>query len=153
MPARNTKRRRPPELRQRRPIPIQNKPPPADSFNLEARSFSTWPSSLLHRHLRQSGSDLVGPTVSRVLSWTRRSTLLQDRALDGFTNIARHPEPGPRDLALAQAYSNVCGIPHRLCDSELQSLEQLDLHALSFPTQAAKIALWKLLDARFRSRN
>ena len=45
MPARNTKKRR--LQRQRRRVPIQNKLPPADSFNLKARSKTTWPFSLM----------------------------------------------------------------------------------------------------------
>ena len=53
MPARKRKRRRPPEPRQPRRVPTQNRLPPADSSNLKARSFSTWPfSSRGHRFFR-----------------------------------------------------------------------------------------------------
>ena len=154
MPARKRKRRRLPQPRQRRRVLTQNRLPPADTFNLEARSFSTWPSSLWHRHLRQSGSDLVGPTgVSRLV-------------LDAQKHVPPRPCAGRVHKYSSSSRALGRGISHLLTRirtfarflivyaiRNYSLLEQLDLGALSFPTQAAKIALWKLLDARFRSRN
>ena len=155
MPARKRKRRRPPQPRPRRREPTQNKLPPADSFNLKARSVSTWPFSLWHRHPACWANGRLArcparaqPRFNAIVGWS------------GSQKIAHHPERiGARDLAFAQTLSSVCKIPHSGSDRRFcvigndSHFEPLNLLALSFRDQAAKIALWKLLDARFRSHN
>ena len=80
MPARKRKRRRPPEPRQPRRVPTQNRLPSADSFNLKARSLLTWPFSLCHNVVSQAACppNGGGQRASRPLRWVRRSASLRD---------------------------------------------------------------------------
>ena len=145
---RKKKKQCPRGRRRLRCVPTRNKLPPADSFNLKARSLAAWPFS---------ASTFFGGT--RFFSSGRaeaRPSAIHPKLRDvfvvglagssstrfGMREGVRPPPPGDAKLlrlrCLILTSSRDCSI---------------HLNALSFRDQAAKIALWKFPASKFHSRN
>ena len=164
MPARKRKKRRPPERRRRQRVPTQNRLPPADSFNLKARSASTWPFLLVC--CGGAGILPVGPTgISPVVVDARKRRPPRATA-ERFAKrlvIPRRLGRGISQLVISHTSSLRCYLRRDPSpSSRLKMTERndfgkspffLNTATLSFPPPTAKIALWKLLDDRFRLRN